>query len=84
MQEVESEINDIKFEDEDSTLCENIAGSNDLIEIVKHEINVDDQDNTSHHNEDIDSRCAGFTDEEIAAFMEYISQYACGAPTGDC
>ena len=43
--------------------------SSDLIEIVKHEINVDDQDCTSHHNEDIDdpsSPFVGFTVGEIA------------------
>ena len=74
------EVKDIKVEDlQESELSENIAGSSDLIEIVKHEINVDDQDNTSHHNEDIDTKhddeildsdlsspCVGFTDEEIA------------------
>ena len=74
------EVMDIKVEDlQDSEFSEYIPGSSDLIEIVKHEINVDDQDNTSHHNEDIDtkhddeildsdlsSQCVGFTDEEIA------------------
>ena len=77
--ESSEEVKDIKVEDlQDSEFSENIAGSSDLIEIVKHEINVDDQDDTSHHNEDIDtehddeildsdlsSPCAGFTDEEI-------------------
>lgn len=64
------EVKDIKVEDlQDSEFSEIIPGSIDLIEIVKHEINVDDQDNTAHHNEDIidsSSPCAGFTDEEIA------------------
>ena len=78
--ESSEEVKDIKVEDlQDSEFSENIAGSSDLIEIVKHEINVDDQDNTSHHNEDIDTKhddeildsdpsspCEGFTDEEIA------------------
>ena len=48
------EVMDIKVEDlQDSEFSEYIPGSSDLIEIVKHEINVDDQDNTSHDNEDI-------------------------------
>ena len=78
--ESSEEVKDIKVEDlQDSEFSENIAGSSDLIEIVKHEINVDDQDNTSHHNEDIDTKhddeildsdpsspCAGFTDQQIA------------------
>ena len=52
--ESSEEVKDIKVEDfQESELNENIAGSSDLIEIVKHEINVDDQDNTSHDNEDI-------------------------------
>ena len=72
------EVKDIKVEDlQDSEFSENIAGSSDLIEIVKHEINFDDQDNTSHHNEDIDTKhddeildsdlsspCVGFTDDQ--------------------
>ena len=46
------EVKDIKVEDlQESEFSENIAGSSDLIEIVKHEINVDDQDNTSNVEE---------------------------------
>ena len=50
--ESSEEVKDIKVEDlQDIELSENIAGSSDLIEIVKHEINVDDQDNTSNVEE---------------------------------
>ena len=64
------EVKDIKVEDfQDSEFSENIPGSSDLIEIVKHEINVDDQDNTSHHNEDIDTK--------------HDDEYGCGTPTGN-
>ena len=46
------EVMDIKVEDlQDSEFSEYIPGSSDLIEIVKHEINVDDQDNTSNVEE---------------------------------
>ena len=68
--ESSEEVKDIKVEDfQQSQLIEIVPGSFDLIEIVKHEINFDDQDCTSHHNEDIcdpSSLCVGFTDEEIA------------------
>ena len=112
--ESSEEVKDIKVEDfQESQLNEIIPGSFDLIEIVKHEINSDDQDNTSHHNEDIDTKhddeildsdlsspCVGFTDEEIAEaecrlesfkkidaiflanYMQDMSVYACGTPTG--
>ena len=64
------EVMDIKVEDlQDSEFSEYIPGSSDLIEIVKHEINVDDQDNTSHHNEDIDTK--------------HDDEYGCGTPTGN-
>ena len=73
------EVNNIKVEDfQENQLNEIVPGSLDLIEIVKHEINSDDQDCTSIRNEDIDTKhddeildsdpsslCEGFTDEEI-------------------
>ena len=78
--ESSEEVKDIKVEDfQESQLNEIVPGSLDLIEIVKHEINSDDQDCTSIRNEDIDTKhddeildsdpsslCEGFTDEERA------------------
>ena len=60
------EVMDIKVEDlQDSEFSEYIPGSSDLIEIVKHEINVDD-DTSNDDICDHSSPCEGFTDEEIA------------------
>ena len=70
------EVKDIKVEDlQDSELSENIAGSSDLIEIVKHEINVDDQDNTSNveeHQEEENVLSDEVNDEENSEDGELI------------